>query len=276
VTCSMRIALAVTLGLIQGGWAFTSPVAMHAARPPVRANAPVMIAGGGLKGGRSFISRLVRSGSRSGGAHDGGAAGGGGRSGPGGVSRGAGEGEASDGSSPTAAVWAGYLALLESKPVVTKALTSLLGFAIGDVLAQCCIEKKECFDWLRLLRFSTAGMLIHGPAGHWFYGNLDSLIPGATARKVATKVFVDQIVYAPIFGTLFFSYMAATEGKGPVMVAKRVKHELMTQVAASWKVWPLAHAINFALVPTSQRILYINSIQIGYNMFLSVLGSRGA
>jgi hypothetical protein len=48
------------------------------------------------------------------------------------------------------------------------------------------------------------------------------------------------------------------------------------QVAASWKVWPLAHAINFALVPASQRILYINSIQIGYNMFLSVLGSRGA
>lgn len=47
-------------------------------------------------------------------------------------------------------------------------------------------------------------------------------------------------------------------------------------MAGSWKVWPLAHAINFALVPTSQRILYINSIQIGYNMFLSIIGSRGA
>jgi hypothetical protein len=47
---------------------------------------------------------------------------------------------------------------------------------------------------------------------------------------VATKVIIVQLVYAPIFGTLFFSYMAAMEGKGPLMVAQRVKHELMTAV----------------------------------------------
>jgi protein Mpv17 len=48
------------------------------------------------------------------------------------------------------------------------------------------------------------------------------------------------------------------------------------QVCGSWKVWPVAHTINFSLIPTAQRILYINSIQIGYNMFLSVIGNRGA
>jgi len=33
-------------------------------------------------------------------------------------------------------------------------------------------------------------------------------------------------------------------------------------------------AINFAFVPPSQRLLYINSIQIGYNIFLSFLGNK--
>lgn len=84
------------------------------------------------------------------------------------------------------------------------------------------------------------------------------------------------MLWNPIFGIMFFGYMAAAEGKGPMLVAKRVKNELMTQVTGSWKVWPLAHAINFAFIPTQQRILYINSIQIGYNMFLSVIGNRGA
>lgn len=69
-----------------------------------------------------------------------------------------------------------------------------------------------------------------GPTGHWFYGNLDSLIPGATARKVATKVFIDQVLWNPIFGVMFFGYMAATEGKGPMLVARRIKNDLMTQV----------------------------------------------
>jgi protein Mpv17 len=50
--------------------------------------------------------------------------------------------------------------------------------------------------------------------------------------------------------------------------------ELLTSgLQASWKVWPVAHAINFRFIPTEQRLLYINSIQICYNVFLSVLGS---
>ena len=35
-----------------------------------------------------------------------------------------------------------------------------------------------------------------------------------------------------------------------------------------------AHTINFAFIPPSQRLLYINSIQIGYNVFLSFLGNK--
>jgi protein Mpv17 len=35
-----------------------------------------------------------------------------------------------------------------------------------------------------------------------------------------------------------------------------------------------AHTINFAFVPPAQRLLYINSIQIGYNVFLSFLGNK--
>ena len=31
---------------------------------------------------------------------------------------------------------------------------------------------------------------------------------------------------------------------------------------------------NFAFIPPSQRLLYINTIQIGYNIFLSFLGNK--
>ena len=33
-------------------------------------------------------------------------------------------------------------------------------------------------------------------------------------------------------------------------------------MVANFAIWPLAHLINFKFVPSSQRILYINSVQV--------------
>ena len=84
------------------------------------------------------------------------------------------------------------------------------------------------------------------------------------------------MLWNPIFGIMFFSYVAVLELKGLGYVVDKVQNELMTQVTGSWKVWPVAHAINFRFIPTQQRVLYINSIQIGYNCFLSLISNRQA
>jgi protein Mpv17 len=39
-------------------------------------------------------------------------------------------------------------------------------------------------------------------------------------------------------------------------------------------VWIPAHTTNFRFIPTEQRLLYINSIQIGYSVFLSVISNK--
>ena len=54
----------------------------------------------------------------------------------------------------------------------------------------------------------------------------------------------------------------------------KIKSDLKTAVMGSWAVWVPAHTINFAFIPPSQRLLYINSIQIGYNVFLGFLGNK--
>lgn len=52
----------------------------------------------------------------------------------------------SDGESKKAAglgiFWAAYISLLDTQPILTKSLTSMTGFALGDLLAQKFIEKK--------------------------------------------------------------------------------------------------------------------------------------
>ena len=171
-------------------------------------------------------------------------------------------------------IWAAYNAALEKDPILVKGLTSAIGFFLGDVLAQLFIEKDNVYNVWRTLRMASFGFLIHGTTSHWFYGKLDGKIPGTDALSVASKVGIDQVLWNPIFGCMFFSYIGFTSGDGPVAVANKIKSDLKTSVVGSWSVWPIAHAINFKFIPNSQRVLYINTIQVGYNCFLSLLSNR--
>jgi protein Mpv17 len=172
-------------------------------------------------------------------------------------------------------LWASYNRLLEAQPLLTKALTSLTGFTLGDILAQKFIEPGDKpYDVMRTVRLGSFGFLLHGTTGHFFYGFLDSKLPGTKPTTVATKVLIDQTMWNPIFGCMFFGYLNLVEGKSFEDYKKKLQADLKTAVMGSWAVWVPAHTINFAFVPPSQRLLYINSIQIGYNVFLSFLGNK--
>mmetsp|Transcript_911 Transcript_911/g.2497 ORF Transcript_911/g.2497 Transcript_911/m.2497 type:complete len:274 (-) Transcript_911:1458-2279(-) len=229
--------------------------------------------GRGLFGGSNGNGSGKRGDSGRGGS---GGAGGAGKGGNGGSARGAGQGgESGAGGNPLLSLWNAYNAQLVARPILTKALTSFVGFALGDILAQNLLNKNAPFDSQRLLRMSLFGLLVHGPTGHFFYNALDRVINGTEAWKVVTKVAIDQILWAPIFTVMFFAFIGALEGKSVDNIVSKVKRDTWSGVTGSWKVWPLVHTINFRFIPTAQRLLYINAIQIVYNVFLSFLGNKG-
>eukprot|EP00978_Attheya_sp_CCMP212_P046813 scaffold413191_cov56-Attheya_sp.AAC.1 len=172
-------------------------------------------------------------------------------------------------------LWTKYNALLEAQPLLTKALTSMTGFTLGDVLAQNFVNEDGApYDVMRTIRLGSFGFMVHGTTGHYFYGMLDSKMPGTKPATVAAKVLIDQTIWNPIFGCMFFGYLNLVEGKSLQDYKKKLEADLATAVMGSWAVWVPAHTINFAFVPPAQRLLYINSIQIGYNVFLSFLGNK--
>merc|ERR1712187_1020735 len=94
-------------------------------------------------------------------------------------------------------LWTKYNSLLSEKPLLIKALTSLVGFTTGDILAQKFIsnDDNKPYDLFRTLRLASFGFLLHGPTGHYFYGLLDSKLPGTRSMTVAKKVLIDQLVW---------------------------------------------------------------------------------
>lgn len=158
-----------------------------------------------------------------------------------------------------------YEGWLAKKPILTKALTSAVGFALGDILAQCFLGGDAAFDWARFARVTSFGFVLHGTTGHVWYGKLDQLLPGTEAWKVAVKVAADQVLWAPIFTAMYFSYLGLAEGRSMDYIKAKIQNDTMAGVTASWKVWPIVHAVSFRFVPTELRILYINSIQVRWS-----------
>lgn len=70
---------------------------------------------------------------------------------------------------------------------VRQACTSLVGFSIGDFLAQKGTS-KERFSYQRLARMAAFGFLFHGTISHFFYNALDGALPGTAAVTVIQKV----------------------------------------------------------------------------------------
>lgn len=169
--------------------------------------------------------------------------------------------------------WAAYNEALDKKPLITKAMTSLVGWALGDLLAQVFIA-KTAFDVKRFLTLSAFGFLYHGPSGHFFYNWLDKQIEGTSGKVVALKVLIDQTLWCPIFMTIFFTYLGLVNGDSMATIVNKVKTDLFTACQGSWKVWPFVHAVNFKFISTKHRLVFINGVQIAFNMFLSIIGSK--
>lgn len=90
---------------------------------------------------------------------------------------------------------------------------------------------------------------------------------------VFSKVALDQVLMAPCMTSVFFAAMAALEGSERSEVVQLVKRKLKPTLLANWTVWPIAHVINFALVPPAQRILYINVVNVSMGLVASSLVS---
>eukprot|EP01025_Chloroclados_australasicus_P019739 TRINITY_DN207_c1_g1_i1.p2 TRINITY_DN207_c1_g1~~TRINITY_DN207_c1_g1_i1.p2 ORF type:complete len:200 (-),score=1.66 TRINITY_DN207_c1_g1_i1:571-1170(-) len=176
---------------------------------------------------------------------------------------------------PINRVWSNYLKQLQKRPLVTKSVTSLVGFTLGDVAAQCLAEVQP-YDLTRTLRMSVYGGLVMGPFAHYWFNVLEKVVFPMRPNSPATiviKAALDQLVQAPIGLSMFYAYQEMFQGR-PHRTLDVIQDKLMPTLYMTWKFWPLAHLINFSVVPLDLRILYVNVVSVVYTCLLSSLASK--
>ncbi|CAG9462597.1 unnamed protein product [Pedinophyceae sp. YPF-701] len=170
------------------------------------------------------------------------------------------------------ALWKKYEEVLEAYPIRTKAVTTTVGMGLGDLIAQIPLG---VFDPLRFLRQALFGLVLSGPIGHFWYLWLDKTVMPERPQEgpvVALKVALDQFLWSPAFTCVFYSWFCIFTGQADQIVPT-IQSKLLPTMLANWTLWPIAHVINFKFVPSNQRMLYVNVVNVLWNVYLSTVAN---
>lgn len=153
----------------------------------------------------------------------------------------------------------------------TNVTISVTLSAFGDSLEQSYeiyIKEQERIDLRRTMHMAFSGAAVGVLCHHW-YKVLDRFIIGKTVDMVVKKLFLDQMIFSPIMIITFFGSLALLEEDPVENFKEEVSDKFVTLYRAEWMVWPPAQIINFYFLPTRFRVLYDNTISLGYDVYSS-------
>ncbi|XP_019878339.2 mpv17-like protein 2 [Aethina tumida] len=153
----------------------------------------------------------------------------------------------------------------------TNVAISISLSGLGDVLEQnyeILTEELETWDPKRTRMMALSGCGV-GVVCHYWYRVLDRTLPGYTIRTVCKKIVVDQMIGSPLAISTFFLSCAYLEGSSMNQFVEEVKAKAWRLYAAEWMIWPPAQFINFYWLSTKYRVLFDNTISLGYDVYTS-------
>lgn len=131
-------------------------------------------------------------------------------------------------------------------------------------------------DLGRIARMAIFGTLFKGPTVSAFYRILEARLPGRSKSAIAKKIAIDLGPWSALQNWSFLFLISLMEGKGVVGSLGRANGEIWGLQASAYRIWPVAHLLNYIAVPPALRVLYVNSVGLLWTIVLCVAGKAEA
>lgn len=169
-----------------------------------------------------------------------------------------------------------YLGLLQSRPVLTKAITSSTVSAVGNIISQLIVPNQQNggkIAWRSVAAYASFSFVVSGPLIHYFYIWMDKLIPkkkeSATFDGIKRVIF-DRFIFAPPFILLFLYAVTMLEGSGHEAAIAKIKETFWPILKMNWQIWTVFQFINVNYVPQKYRVLFGNAVALVWSVIVAV------
>lgn len=173
-----------------------------------------------------------------------------------------------------------YTQQIDKFPIFTKSYTAGIIFGLSDYIAQK-IEKpkgddgKQKMDKTRLLASTLVGLLYFGPAAHYWYEMIFTLLPGSSLWSTIQKAFWGQVIFGPSFTCVFFATSLLQSGQFSFgSWWQKIKSDLPGAWLAGAGFWPLVDLISYSVIPVKWIPLFINMCSLVWTVYLSLIANR--
>lgn len=126
----------------------------------------------------------------------------------------------------------------------------------------------DTLDPIRMRNMFAVGTA-QGPFHHYFYAILDRVLPGRNAGSIVKKTVLDQTIASPTCLAIFFFGHGALEQRDNEDMLDEIRGKFFSTYKVDCCFWPPTQMINFLLVPVQYRVIYVNVMNIIYDIFLS-------
>jgi len=192
-----------------------------------------------------------------------------------------------------------YEGHLQSRPVVTKAITGSFLWGLGDIVAQVVPplffdtndsssssssssnnnnnakeeSKALSIDKARLGRAMFFGFAIHAPLSHVHFNFLEwmTIRGGFTGLSIPVfKAFMEQFVYwSWLSNSLYHGAMGFMTGLTPTQIMNRINDVLWETQKAQWVFWIPVQLLNFRFVPVRHQLNVVLMTSVVWTALLS-------
>ncbi|GAN11049.1 protein sym1 [Mucor ambiguus] len=176
-------------------------------------------------------------------------------------------------------MFAAYHRVLTKRPILIQSLSTAVLFGAGDLIAQQFVEKQgwDKHDFTRTFRMTAFGGIFAGPALSNWYRFIDKKVTTKNAfQGLATKVVLDQFIFAPFFIAAFFTGQGIFEGKSLQEIKDKLSSGYTTALVGNYKIWPAVQVVNFYFTPLNYRLMVTNVVALGWNAYLSTVNQRSS
>jgi hypothetical protein len=150
-----------------------------------------------------------------------------------------------------------YADKLRRYPILTKALTSFLGFGMASFIIEGKDASSTC--WQAVALIAAVGGLAHGIGGHYYYNLTERAFPGSEVVNLGAKVAVDFVLWLPIISH------ALTLARD-IYRGKKIDEERGKSILENWTlpapIWLVYSGALFKFAGVNERTACYNAILI--------------